>query len=201
MRHYCSTVTAYQLSVCINVKIMDAHAGSCAQWNSVKTETVISKQSYNEMEHKLFFIFRYYFIMLMHALFINSANSLKKVTLNSTLYLGEYARPGQRVTFTCEARDTSILEWHSDKYIGPGGDHIQILRNGDGSNQTRFGGKTVATTVSINTYSGVTVIVSQLHIMTSVQILTSSVMCAVNGQGPRKVISFATTGMKNHYSV
>ena len=118
------------------------------------------------------------------------------MTLNSTLYLGQYARPGQRVTFTCETRDTSVLEWYSDEYIGRGGDRIQILRNGDGSNQTRFGGETVATTVSVNTYSGVTVIVSQLHIMTLEQIPTSLVTCAINGQGPRKVISFATTGMK-----
>ena len=119
----------------------------------------------------------------------------QEVSLNSTLFLGEYARPGQRVTFTCEARDTSILEWHSDEYIGTGGDRIEILRSGDGRNETRLGGETVATTVSVNTYSGVTVIISQLHIMTSELIPTSSVMCATNGNGPRKTISFRTTGI------
>ena len=126
----------------------------------------------------------------------NSAISLQEVALSSTLYLGEYARPGERVTFTCEARDTSILEWHSDKYIGTGGDRIEILRSGDGRNETRLGGETVATTVSVSTYSGVTVIISQLHIMTSEQIPTSSVMCAINGDGPRETISFTTTGIK-----
>ena len=121
--------------------------------------------------------------------------------LNSTLFRGQYARPGEWVTFTCDARNASILEWHSEEYIGTGGDRIEILGSGDGSNQTRRGGETVATTVSVNTYSGITVIVSQLHIMTSGQFPTSSVKCAINGQGPQRVISFATTGMKSHYSV
>ena len=119
----------------------------------------------------------------------------QEVALSSTLYLREYARPGERVTFTCEARDTSILEWHSEEYIGTGGDRIEILRSGDGRNETRLGGETVATTVSVSTYSGVTVIISQLHIMTSEQIPTSSVTCAINGNGPRETIFFTTTGI------
>ena len=137
----------------------------------------------------------------IHTMYPNTAMSLQRVTLNHALYLGEYARPGQRVTFTCEARDTSILEWYSDEHIGRGGDIIEILRNGDGSNQTRFGGETVATTVSVNTYSGVTVIVSQLHIMTTEQIPTSSVTCAINNNGPRETIPFTTTGMKVSFLV
>jgi hypothetical protein len=121
--------------------------------------------------------------------------------LSSTLYLGEYARPGERVTFTCEARDTAVLEWYSDEYIGPGGDFIEIVRNGVGSNQTRLGGETVATTVSVSTVSGITVIVSQLHIMTSERFPTASVTCAINGNGPREVIPFTTvaTGMEVSY--
>jgi hypothetical protein len=123
--------------------------------------------------------------------------SLQEITLSSTPYLGEYARPGQRVTFTCEARDASVLEWYSDEYIGSGGDRIDIVRSGGGNNQTRRGGDTVATRVSITTYSGVTVIVSQLYIMTSERFETSSVTCAINGDGPRKAISFTTIGMKS----
>jgi hypothetical protein len=130
--------------------------------------------------------------------------SLQEVTLSSTLYLGEYARPGQMVTFTCEAKDigTAVLEWYSDEYIGSGGDVIEISRN-DGNNQTRLGGNTVATRVSVTTYSGITVVFSQLHIMTSEQIPTSSMTCAINGQGPRDTISFTTTGTKslNPYTV
>ena len=122
--------------------------------------------------------------------------ALQEVSLNHALYLGQYARPGQRVTFTCEARDASILEWYSDEHIGPGGDRIQILRNDDGNDQTRRGGETVATTVSVDIYSGITVIISQLHIMTSEQIPTSSVTCAINNNGPQETISFTTTGMK-----
>jgi hypothetical protein len=101
------------------------------------------------------------------------------------------------VTFTCEARDTSVLEWYSDEYIGSGGDFIEIVKNGGGRNQTRLGGETVATTVSVNTDSGITVIVSQLHKMTSERFAIASVTRAINGQGPRKVIPFTTTGMEN----
>jgi hypothetical protein len=93
------------------------------------------------------------------------------------------------------------MEWYSDEYVGSSGDRIEIVRGGDGRNQTRLGGQTVATTVSVTTYSGVTVIVSQLHIMTSEQIPTSSVTCAINGQGPREVITFTTTGMKSLISL
>ena len=125
----------------------------------------------------------------------------QEVVLSSTLFLGEYARPEEWVTLTCEARDASVMEWYSEEYIGPGGDFIEILRNGDGNNQTRRGGETVATTVSVNTYSGVTVIISQLHIMTSGQIPTSLVVCAINDHGPRKVITINTTGMNNHYTL
>jgi hypothetical protein len=119
------------------------------------------------------------------------------VVLNDTLFLGRYARPGQRVTFTCEVRDASVLEWYSEEYIGSGGDVIEILSSGPGNNQTRLGGNTVATRVSVSTDSGITVIISQLHIMTSEQIPTCLVMCAINGNGPREAISFTTTGMNS----
>jgi hypothetical protein len=120
----------------------------------------------------------------------------QEVILNHTLFLGRYARPGQMVTFTCEARDTTALEWFSEDYIGPDGDAIEIRSSGRGNNQTRFGGSTVATRVSVTTDSGITMIVSQLHIMTSELIPTCLVTCAINDQGPRKNISLTTTGMK-----
>jgi hypothetical protein len=131
----------------------------------------------------------------------HAASSLQEVTLSSTLFLGEYARPGRRVTFTCEARDASVMEWHSDEYIGSGGNFIEVVRNGDGNNQTRRGKKTVATTVSVTTYSGVTVIISQLHIMTSERFPTSSVTCAISGLGPRKVIPFIITSMEVSFRI
>jgi hypothetical protein len=122
---------------------------------------------------------------------------LQELVLNDTLFRGEYARPGQLVTFTCEARDTAVLEWYSEEYIGPGEDIIEILSSGRGNNQTRRGGNTVATRVSVTTDSGITVIVSQLHIMTSERFPTSSVTCAINDNGPRRVIPFTTTGMES----
>jgi hypothetical protein len=120
--------------------------------------------------------------------------SLQEVTLNHTLIHGKYAHPGERVTFTCEARDAEVLEWYSDEYIGSA---IEIRSSGRENNQTRLEGNTTATRVSVSTDSGITVIVSQLHIMTSELFPTSSVTCAISAQGPRKVIPFTTTGMKS----
>ena len=117
----------------------------------------------------------------------------REVSLNSTLTRGKFARSGQRITFTCVARNTTLLEWFSDDYVGPGHDHLPISSGGLARNQTR--GSTVATRVHVDNDNGITVIVSQLHIIASEEFPTSSVRCGVNGQGPHQDINFTTTGM------
>ena len=115
--------------------------------------------------------------------------------MNSSLTDG-YARPGQVVIFTCETRDTTLMVWRSEQYIGGGGDQIEILSLGESTDQTRPGG-TVATRVGVNNDNGITVIVSKLYIVASAQFPFSSVTCSINGQGPSQTINFNVTG-KSH---
>ena len=89
-----------------------------------------------------------------------------------------------------------MMEWFSDDYIGVNGDFIEISSRDEGGNQTRREGMTVATRKRVYDDRGITVIVSQLHIMPSERFLMSSVKCRVNQHGPSEVINFTTTGMK-----
>ena len=120
------------------------------------------------------------------------------VTLNSTLIRGHLALPGQRVVFTCVIRNSTLLEWQSNDYIGINGDNIQIYSVGSRTlNVTSVTiPTTYATRVNVTVEDGVPVIVSQLFITASEQFPTSSVTCRINGQGPQETISFNTTGMK-----
>ena len=116
--------------------------------------------------------------------------------MNSTLIRGKLALPGQGIVFTCVTRNTTLLEWRSNDYIGEGSHDIQISSAGD-SNVTSLSNRgTYAIQVSVSVENGVTVIVSQLFITASEQFPISSVTCHINGQGPQETISFNTTGMK-----
>ena len=122
------------------------------------------------------------------------ATALQNVALNSTLIGGIYAYSEQRVIFTCISSNSTILEWQSGEHIGTGGDSIPIYSVGPRVNVTSGGNpNTYATRVDVSTKSGVTVIVSQLHIIAFVP---SSVTCRINGQGPRSQIPFSITGLK-----
>ena len=122
----------------------------------------------------------------------------QEVQLDSTLFQGKYALPGHLVTFTCETRGTDVMEWLSDHYIGGGGDLIQISSRDEGGNQTRRGGMTVSTRERVYDDRGITVIVSQLHIIPSEQFSMSSVKCRINQDGSSEVINFTTTGKCVH---
>ena len=116
--------------------------------------------------------------------------------MSSTLIDGHLAYPGQRVTFTCVTRNSTILEWRSDEHIGTDGDDIQIYSVGSRVNVTSV---TIPTTyairVNVTETNGITEIVSQLTIIASNHFPTSSVTCGINSLGPRQKISFNTTGM------
>ena len=87
-----------------------------------------------------------------------------------------------------------MIEWVSEDYIGVGGDLIEIFSRDEGSNQTRLRGMTVATRTGVYDDSGITVIVSQLHIIPSDNFPMSSVACRINTRGPNKIINFNVTG-------
>ena len=116
--------------------------------------------------------------------------------MNSTLIRGQYALPQQQLVFTCMVRNSRILEWQSDEYIGTGGDSIPIYSVGSRDNVTSGGNpSTYATRVSATMENGITVIVSQLFITATEQFSTSTVTCQININGPSKSITFYTTGM------
>ena len=115
------------------------------------------------------------------------------MTLNGTLIRGSLAYPEQLVIFTCITKNSTILEWHSNEHIGTGGDSIPIYSIDSRVNVTSGGNpNTYATRVSADVVDGITVIVSQLHIIASVP---SSVTCRINGQGASNTIAFGITGL------
>ena len=120
----------------------------------------------------------------------------QRVTLSSTLICGNLALPQQSIVFTCTTRNSTILEWQSNEYIGTDGDNIQIYSVGSRDNVTSFSNpNTYAIRVSVIVENGITEIESQLIIIASDRFPTSSVTCQVNSYGPRQTISFNTTGM------
>ena len=116
----------------------------------------------------------------------------REVSLNSTLVHGRYAVPNQNVIFTCMTKNATVLSWNSSEYIGLGNE-FHIASAGEARNRTR--GTTVATRVHTYNDNGITVIVSQLHIIALEEISTSSVTCRINGEGPSETVHFITTGM------
>jgi hypothetical protein len=120
--------------------------------------------------------------------------ALQEVKLSSTLIQGKYALPCQHVMFICETRGTEVMKWSSEHYIGVGGDFIEVSSLGEGRNQTRLRGKTIATRIEVYSDNGITVIVSQLHIIASEDFPISSVTCRINTRGPSDTIQFNITG-------
>ena len=133
----------------------------------------------------------------MFFLLLNQLAIQQGVSLNSTLIRGRFALPQQEVMFTCETKNSSILEWQSNEYIGSGGDIIPVYSVGSRDFITSGGNPTTyARRISVMIENGVTIIVSQLYIMASEQFPVSAVTCRINGQGPSKTITFSTTGSK-----
>ena len=114
------------------------------------------------------------------------------MTLNSTLNAKHVARPQDIITFTCTTRGSPILEWFSEEYIGTGGDRLQIL-SGSNRNTSSVNSKAVATRISVTTENGITVIVSELRIIASLQHPIATIACS-NGSPKKNNITFQTLG-------
>ena len=87
--------------------------------------------------------------------------------------------PGEEVNITCEARESSLIAWASDDYIGADGVQLEfILFDSIGTTRTSsMNPNTVATLINKTVEEGVHVLVSQLRIRTMSQFLNSSVTC------------------------
>ena len=128
----------------------------------------------------------------------HAATALKEVSLNSTLIDGNQTYPQQMVVFTCEAINTTILEWRSNDYIGV--IDLQIYSGGprDIVNSSDIP-STYATrdnvTHEVKYGENITTIKSRLFIRALNHSSISSVSCWNDGQGPRETIYFSVKGI------
>ena len=120
-----------------------------------------------------------------------------RVELNSTVSTNGVAYSGQVLVFTCITRDSLILEWYSDEYIGTGGARLQLLAVNCtcvGSNVTGATQGTYATCLTVTEENNEKVIISQLRVIASVQTPASTVTCYNNVHGLNESVTFQTTG-------
>lgn len=118
-----------------------------------------------------------------------------RVALNSTVSTKGVAYLDQVIVFTCITRDSLILEWYSNEYIGTGGHRLQLVSvNCIGANETSDIPGTSATCLNVTKENNETVIVSQLLVRAYLQIPASTVTCNNNGHGSNKSVTFQTEG-------
>ena len=117
----------------------------------------------------------------------------RNVTLTSTLNKQMIAYPGQSITFTCVTSDSDILQWSSSQYIGTGDIRLELYPDGDvdlepsNANQHTF-----ARRLSNTSNNEPPVIVSELHLIASLQHPVTTITCAKNGHGQNESITFRT---------
>ena len=115
------------------------------------------------------------------------------VQLENSLNTDRLACPGELVIFTCTTRETPILEWFSEEYIGTGGDRLQILSE-SARNTSSITPDAVAVRINVSSENGVTVIVSELRIIASIKYPTATVSCSNGDQRFIQNITFRTFG-------
>ena len=105
--------------------------------------------------------------------------------ITTTLSEGQQVCPGDKITFTCTAKGSPsltslILAWSSTEYIGPD-DYLQFTTDTmPGTNVTSTINRNVIATLINNTRqgeNGVPVLESQLQVIASEEISTSTVTC------------------------
>ena len=111
---------------------------------------------------------------------------------------GLYACPGDDVTFTCETRDSPILVWRSDQYIGLNGVQIEFLSIDPlGTiSVSMVDPRTVAELINKSNHNGTSIIISQLNITVLPSIVQQdhSVICSNVGIGTERSITFQLAG-------
>ena len=118
--------------------------------------------------------------------------------LNSTLRPGLYACPGDILDFVCKTRDSPILTWSSDEYIGVDGESIEFL-NIEPSGTVKLGSnqRSVAMLNNASTESGISIMLSTLKIVVlpSLNQRSHSITCTNVGIGTKNITAFQLAGM------
>ena len=121
------------------------------------------------------------------------------VTVTSDISPGDVLCPGDEVIFTCTTRDTRIIAWISDEYIG---NRLEV-RSGDSFDEVQRGSidsNTTATLVnrSMESDTMIVVLVSQLRITVSSISLNPSVTCINNRQSQQDTFPFQVLGIYDY---
>ena len=131
----------------------------------------------------------------VYAVISPDAVSSQLVTITTDISAGEIVCPGNEVIFTCVVRDTGIIAWTSDEYIG---DRLEF-NSRDMFGETRQGSidpNTIATFVNSSIEEGsILVLVSQLRIIVSSISLTPSVTCIHDRDDIPDTFTFQVLGM------
>lgn len=122
------------------------------------------------------------------------------ISLTNTLNERSTAYNGQEITFTCTTRDSQILSWSSDDYIGRG---IQLefiaVDRTSSSIQSTVNSNTTATLVSVNDDNGIVILESTLRIIASSRFPSSSINCHHIGSGQTNSSTIQVTGEQKYY--
>ena len=147
----------------------------------------------------------YVIISLLLLVLLGMAQSRVTVTLTSNLdqKIGDdvVAYDQQTITFRCAivTRGTGvhILSWLNDQYIGPGEEALQVTsdqevghRVNNSENPTTIATLVNSSIIDPDTHSQ-SEIVSELHLIASLQHPASSVSCRLNSHGEPQTISFS----------
>ena len=126
------------------------------------------------------------------------AVSSQLVTVTSDISPGDVLCPGTEVNFTCTTRNTAILIWSSNEYIG----NPLEVNSRDNLDQIQRGSidsNTTATLVSRSVENDtILVLVSQLRITVSSISLNPSVTCIHDGDNVPDVFSFQVLGIYDY---
>ena len=123
--------------------------------------------------------------------------------MNSTLRQGLYACPGDRLNFICETRDSQVLAWSSDEYIGQNQqiEFLSIEREGT-ARPSSVDPNTVAMLTNVSQQNGILMIKCNLSItvLQSISHQGHSVTCINVGVGTQNVTTFYLAGIANSNS-
>ena len=113
----------------------------------------------------------------------------------------QYACPGDRISFVCTTRSSSILAWNSNEYIGHHGEQLEILSvyEQGRSITSDSNPNTSAVLDSTSTKNGRTDITSTLSIVVLTNLIGGSrehtVTCINVSIGTRETITFSVASM------
>ena len=143
------------------------------------------------------FIMQYHLIIAV--LLTNATTS--QVTLTYSLEPGQSACPKENVIFNCIVRESRILLWASDEYIGTDGEQLEFStadRDGDRMNSS-VNQDTFAILTNVTDHGGTILLQSELHIVST---QSSIVSCLTTDAASRRSIDFNVLGdsmCKYHY--